>query len=50
MSPWLFKILDIIVKEVKASVREQGASTMDGGERKWEVSQLWFGDDTALAQ
>jgi len=49
MSPWLFNIfMDGVVREVKARVREQGARMVYGGERKWEVSQLLFADDTAL--
>lgn len=48
MFPWLFNIfVDRVVKEVKSRVREQGARIVYGGQRRWEVSQLSFADDTA---
>ena len=37
-----------VVREVQARTLGKGATLVDDGEEKWEVSQLLFPDDTVL--
>ena len=49
MSPFLFNLyLDGIVMEALARTLGRGAKLVGAGEKKWEVSQLQFADDTVL--
>ena len=49
MSPWLFNVfLDTVVKRVNERAGRRGAKLRAKSEKRWEIKQILYADDTIL--
>jgi hypothetical protein len=50
MSPWLFNIfIGGVVREMNSGIMERGVMLVSDKDRKWQLNQVLYVDDTALA-